>query len=176
MFEYTVIIRWRIQKDLIGMSTTYNYEYRAAHADEWQDAMGLAWRVFLKFVAPGYCEQGVSSFRDFVTDNTLYRMFMTGSYRLYGAFDAGRLIGMITLRGEQHISLLFVDEKYQRQGVGAALIDIAGQFACGKPGEGRLTVNAAPEAVGFYHRVGFLDMDTEQLADGIRYVPMQFFL
>lgn len=158
------------------MSTADNYEYRAAHSDEWQDAMGLAWRVFLKYVAPGYCEQGVNSFRNFVTDNTLYRMFTTGSYRLFGAFDAGSLIGMITLRGERHISLLFVDEKYQHRGIGAALIGIVGQFAGRKPGESRLTVNAAPDAVGFYHRVGFLEMDTEQLADGIRYVPMQFFL
>lgn len=158
------------------MRTADNYEYRTAHSDEWQDAMGLAWRVFLKFVAPGYCEQGVNSFRDFVTDNTLYHMFMAGSYHLFGAFDAGRLIGMITLRGEQHISLLFVDEKYQHRGVGAALIDIAGQFACGKSGGCRLTVNAAPDAVGFYRRIGFLNTDTEQLADGIRYVPMQFFV
>lgn len=158
------------------MGITDNYEYRAAHADEWQDAMGLAWRVFLKFVAPGYGERGVNSFRDFVTDNELYHMFLTGSYHLFGAFDAGRLIGMITLRSGHHISLLFVDEKYQQRGVGAALVDIVGQFAGRKPGEGRLTVNAAPDAVGFYHRVGFLDTDTEQLADGIRYVPMQFFL
>ena len=158
------------------MSTTDLYEYRAAHSDEWQDAMGLAWRVFLKYVAPGYCEQGVNSFRNFVTDNTLYRMFMEGSYRLFGAFDAGRLIGMITLRGGRHISLLFVDEKYQHRGIGASLIDIAGQFAGRKSGESFLTVNAAPDAVGFYHRVGFLDVDTEQVADGIRYVPMQFFL
>lgn len=158
------------------MRTTDNYEYRAAHIDEWQDAMGLAWRVFLKFVAPGYCEEGINSFRDFVTDNTLYHMFTAGSYHLFGAFDSGRLIGMITLRGGQHISLLFVDEKYQHRGVGASLIDMAGQFAERKPGESRLTVNAAPDAVGFYHRVGFLDTDTEQLTDGIRYVPMQFFL
>lgn len=158
------------------MRTTDNYEYRAAHVDEWQDAMGLAWRVFLKFVAPGYCEEGINSFRDFVTDNTLYRMFTTGSYHLFGAFDAGRLIGMITLRGEQHISLLFVDEKYQHRGVGASLIDVAGQFIGRRPGGSRMTVNAAPDAVGFYHRVGFLDTDTEQFADGIRYVPMQFFL
>lgn len=157
------------------MGITDKFEYRSAHPDEWQDAMGLAWRVFLKYVAPGYSEEGINSFRDFLTDNELYHMFTAGSYRLFGTFDAGRMIGMITLRGGQHISLLFVDEKYQRRGIGASLIQVAGQYACGKAG-GRLTVNAAPDAVGFYHRVGFLDTDTERIAEGIRYVPMEFFL
>lgn len=157
------------------MRTTNRYEYRAVHSDEWQDAMGLAWRVFLKFVAPGYCQQGINSFRDFVTDNGLYRRFMKGTYRLFGAFDAGKMVGMITLREGQHISLLFVDGKYQRQGIGEALVDIVVQFVYGEPGERWLTVNAAPNAVGFYHRIGFLDLQTEQLADGIRYVPMHCF-
>lgn len=156
------------------MRLTDNFEYRSAHPDEWQDAMGLAWRVFLKFVAPGYSEEGISSFRDFLTDNELYHMFMAGSYHLFCAFDADRMIGMITLRGGRHISLLFVDAKYQHRGIGASLIKAAGQFAGGKPG-GRLTVNAAPDAVGFYHKVGFLDTDTERIAEGIRYVPMEFF-
>lgn len=82
-------------------------------------------------------------------------MFTAGSYRLFCAFDAGRMVGMITLRGGQHISLLFVDENYQHRGIGAALIQAAGQFVCGRSGC-RLTVNAAPDAVGFYHKVGFL--------------------
>ncbi len=164
-----------MQREWKRMGMTDNFEYRTAHPDEWQDAMGLAWRVFLKFVAPGYSGEGISSFRDFLTDNELYHMFTAGSYRLFCAFDAGRMVGMITLRGGQHISLLFVDENYQHRGIGAALIQAAGQFVCGRSGC-RLTVNAAPDAVGFYHNVGFLDTDTERLADGIRYVPMEFFL
>ena len=30
------------------------YEIRCAYGDEWQDAMGLAWRTFLKFEAGDY--------------------------------------------------------------------------------------------------------------------------
>ncbi len=161
---------------MIDMSEVHQYEYRAAYRDEWQDAMGLAWRVFLKFVAPDYSEKGVESFNNFVTDNTLYRMFVIGSYHLFGAFDAGRLIGMITIRGREHISLLFVDEHYQRQGVGEALIRHAGSFVGTEYGGSVMTVNAAPGAVGFYRKVGFLDTDAERFADGIRYIPMQIFL
>ena len=56
-----------MQREWKRMGMTDNFEYRTAHPDEWQDAMGLAWRVFLKFVAPGYSGEGISSFRDFLT-------------------------------------------------------------------------------------------------------------
>lgn len=47
------------------MGMTDNFEYRTAHPDEWQDAMGLAWRVFLKFVAPGYSRRESAVFVTF---------------------------------------------------------------------------------------------------------------
>ncbi len=155
---------------------TTDYEYRAAYRDEWEDAMGLAWRVFMKFVAPGYSETGIESFHNFVTDSTLYRMFVIGSYQLFGAYDREKMIGIITLRGKEHISLLFVDEKYQRQGVGKELVKHAGRYISTEFGGRRMTVDAAPGAAGFYHSIGFLDMDAERLTDGIRYIPMQIYL
>lgn len=158
------------------MSTANHYEYRAACRDEWQDAMGLAWRAFLKFVAPDYSEEGIRSFRNFVTDSMLHRMFIIGDYPLFGAYDQDRMIGMITLRGKEHISLLFVDEHYQHQGVGSVLVGRAGHYIRTQFGKSRMTVNAAPGAAGFYHRVGFSDTDAERLADGIRYIPMQLYL
>lgn len=35
-------------------------------------------------------------------------------------------------------------------------------------------VNSSPYAVPIYHKLGFVDTDTEQLSDGIRYTPMRF--
>ena len=35
-----------------------------------------------------------------------------------------------------------------------------------------ITVNAAPYAVGFYHKIGFIDLEKEKTTDGIRYTPM----
>lgn len=37
-----------------------------------------------------------------------------------------------------------------------------------------ITVNSSPYAVPVYHKLGFIDTDTEQLSDGIRYIPMKF--
>ena len=38
----------------------------------------------------------------------------------------------------------------------------------------RLTVYSSPYAVGFYHRIGFVDTNREQKKDGIRYTPMSW--
>ena len=94
------------------------YQIRNAYRDEWEDAMSLAWRTFLRFEADVYSPEGVRNFENFITDSTLYRMFVVGSYQMFVALDGKKIVGMITLRDTTHISLLFVDEKYHRQGIG----------------------------------------------------------
>ena len=43
------------------------------------------------------------------------------------------------------------------------------------PKEIRKTLeNSSPYAVPVYHKLGFVDTDTEQLSDGMRYTPMKF--
>lgn len=146
---------------------------RPAYRNEWDDAMALAWRTFMQFEARDFTPAGVESFQDFITDTVLHRMFILGSYQLFGAYDNGRMIGMISLRGETHISLLFVDEKYHRMGIGRGLIDYVSRYVLTEEGHNSITVNAAPYATGFYHRLGFVDTGAEQAVDGIRYTPMR---
>ena len=78
---------------------------RPAYRDEWDDAMALAWRTFMQYEACDFTPEGVESFQDFITDTVLYKMFVLGSYQLFGAYDNSRMIGMLILRGETHISL-----------------------------------------------------------------------
>lgn len=150
-----------------------NIVVRSAYRDEWDDAMALAWRTFMRFEADDYSTEGIKSFQDFITDTTLYRMFVMGAYQLFCALDGKKLVGMISLRNETHISLLFVDASYHKKGVGRALIEHVGKYVLLEEGFHRLTVNAAPYAVGFYHKLGFHDTDTEKINDGIRYTPME---
>ncbi|MDE6983508.1 MAG: GNAT family N-acetyltransferase, partial [Lachnospiraceae bacterium] len=89
------------------------------------------------------------------------------------AYDSGSMVGMISLRGETHISLLFVDERYHRMGIGRALIEYVSGYVLTEEGHRSITVNAAPYATGFYHRMGFVDTDVEQTSDGVRYTPMR---
>ncbi|MCH5259297.1 MAG: GNAT family N-acetyltransferase [Lachnospiraceae bacterium] len=138
--------------------------------------MALAWKTFLQFEADVYTSEGVRNFEKFITDSTLYRMFVKGEYQLFIALDQCKIVGMITLRDSTHISLLFVDAAYHRKGIGRALIKYLTDYLLTEVGAGRVTVNASPYGVGFYHRIGFRDLSTEEVRDGIIYTPMEFIL
>lgn len=175
---------------------------RPAKQEEWESAMALAWRTFLHFEASDYTPQGVDSFLDFISDTTLNRMFIMGNYRLFvavenelekhgtnplkpslgdgqddGAPDKGKekILGLISLREVNHISLLFVDEKYHRQGIGRALLNYAASYLYEDQGKIFCTVNAAPYAVGFYKKIGFHAVKPEESRDGIRFTPMVWY-
>lgn len=146
---------------------------RMAEKDEWEDAMALAWRVFQKFDAKDYTEEGVQSFLDFISDNGLYKMFLNGEYKLFVAESGGNIVGVSSLRMRNHISLLFVDEKYHGIGVGKKMIDYMSYYLLNEEKLDYCTVNAAPYAIGFYHKLGFKDKGSEMENDGIKYTPMK---
>ncbi len=151
-----------------------SWTVRVAYRDEWQDAMALAWKTFLKYEAGDYTEEGVRSFQDFITDTMLYRMFLLGSYEMMVAKEGEQIVGMITARNGGHVSLLFVDEKYHRKGVGKALMQYLCHYLLTEAGISRVTVNASPYGIGFYHKLGFRDTGLETEQSGIRYTPMEF--
>ena len=150
--------------------------YRAAYKSEWDICMDLAWRTFLKFDAPDYPQEGIDNFREFVTDEVLKDMFHAGEYQLFVAVRAGEIIGIISLRDRNHISLLFVDQNYHRQGIGTGLLQTLTEYMSSEMGQRSVTVNASPYAVGFYHKMGFEDTDIRQLVSGILYTPMILYI
>lgn len=153
-----------------------SYQIRSAYRDEWDDAMALAWKTFLRFEADVYSPEGVRNFEEFITDTTLHRMFVMGAYQMFVALDRDKIVGMITLRNSTHISLLFVDEKYHRRGIGRALMKHLTNYLLTEVGADHVTVNASPYGVGFYHKLGFKDLRPEEVRDGIIYTPMKFIL
>ena len=174
--------------------TPDNHEIRILHgtAEDWEDAMALAWRTFSRFVAPIYPKEGCESFIDFISSQLLKRMFMIGRYRLYVAKDGDKIVGLMGIRENNHISLLFTDADYQGMGVGRALITCAEDYLFEKEelpldneaekildllyerGDGHyMTVFAAPNAVDFYKKLGFIQFAEEGTADGISYIPMK---
>ena len=147
------------------------YNIVPAGRDDWEDAMEVCWKTFLEFEASEYSKEGVEHFLDFISSNELFKMFLIGEYVMYVAKDGetGKIIGVVSMRGVQHVSLLFVDKRYHRQGIGRALLKHLQETL---HDDVRLTVNAAPYAVDFYHKLGFMDTKEQQLSDGIKYTPM----
>lgn len=154
--------------------------------------MALAWRTFSRYVAPVYSKEGCESFIDFISSQMLKRMFLIGRYRMYVAKDGEKIVGFISIRENNHISLLFTDADYQGMGIGRALVACAEDYLFEREelpldneedkildllyerGDGHfMTVFAAPNAVDFYKKTGFYQFAGEGTSDGITYIPMK---
>lgn len=145
---------------------------RSIKENEWEEAMNLAWDTFILYEAPEYSKEGITSFKNFVRDPILKTLFIEGKYNVLAAINNNIIVGIIGVRNETHISLLFVDSEYHRKGIARRLVKEMFERTYAKYGKREMTVNSSPYAVGFYHKMGFVDTDVEQTTDGIRYTPM----
>lgn len=146
-----------------------------AAPEDWEPAMEVVWKTFLKFEANEYGKEGTKNFLNFISDEKLYKMFLSGNYKLMVAKDEDRIVGVAGVRTGNHVSLLFVDEAYHRQGIGRLLLSKMQELVESDKKSVRLTVNAAPYAIEFYKKVGFTPTDKILTADGITYLPMECF-
>lgn len=130
------------------------------------NAMNLVWKVFLEFEAPEYTEEGVKTFRDYITDKN-----QTDNLEIYGAYETGELAGVIATRNEgSHIALFFVDKRYHMQGIGRKLWEAVLRNSTAET----ITVHSSPYAGEIYRKLGFTYTDREQIEHGIRYIPMKY--
>lgn len=149
-------------------------QIREADANDWEEAMNLAWKTFLKFEAPVYPPRGTESFLEFISEPRLFEMFRERLYRMYIAVsESGSILGMITLRNETMISLLFVDEMYHRKGIGTQLIRYAASIIKEEYGKDFCIVLSAPYALNFYRKLGFYVTGSMIINDGIYSTPMR---
>ena len=152
------------------------YEIRPLKKTEWDKAMQLVWDTFMMFEAPEYETDGIISFRSFIKDPLLKKMFINGGYRTLAAFDRGVVVGMAGLRKNNHLSLLFVDGEYQHKGIGSCLLRELSSYIYHELGQREMTVNASSYGRAFYEKLGFEKTSEELKTDGIIYTPMKLIL
>ncbi len=146
---------------------------RAVDEREFDQAMELAFRVFLKFEAEEYGKEGTDNFAEFVTSPDVKKLFLTNHYLIYVALDGDEIVGVITLRSGNHISLLFVHEDYHNLGIGKSLVLRGAEYLVNNTDFETMTVHSSPYALGFYHRLGFEDTGAQAIDAGIIYTPME---
>ena len=130
------------------------------------NAIDLIWTTFLQFEAPDYSDEGIQSFKDFIENKEIIN-----TLEFWGAYDNQKLKGVIaTYENRKHICCFFVEAQYQRQGIGRKLWE----YLLENSKKEVITVNSSPYAVPVYHKLGFVDTNTEQLSDGMRYTPMKY--
>ena len=151
----------------------FPYKIRWARVEEWDPAMRMIWRTFLRFEAKDYSEEGIHNFLNFITDEKLFRAFLRGDYQVMVALDGDKVVGMASVRNRNHLSLLFVDAAYHRQGIGRRLLERFCSYLEQEVGEHYMSVKAAPYAVNFYRRIGFRAVSPEEEVGGIRVTSME---
>ncbi len=147
-----------------------NLHTRILTEKELPEALTICREVFMQFEAPEYPPEGVRNFLDFLEPESIRRMVSGGLLIFVGTFHDGKLVGTGAVRERKHLCLLFVKEKYQRQGVGSALLEKILRL-CRKTET--ITVHASPYGVPFYLARGFVPLSEEQCRDGIRFIPME---
>jgi GNAT superfamily N-acetyltransferase len=155
--------------------TIFPYQIRWIQKQEWEAAIKLVWRTFLKYEGNDYTMEGIRSFYNFITDGKLYDSLLKGEYQMMVALDEGRVIGVASVRSGNHLSLLFVDEAYHKKGVGRALIKQLCMYLKDEAGERYISLKAAPYAVNFYRKLGFRTVVPEEEYSGIRVTCMEKF-
>lgn len=139
-------------------------EIRKIIKEEMKDALDLVWKVFLEFEAPDYTEDGIKEFKRSIDDNN-----WVNAREFYGAFENGKIYGVIATKDKTHIALFFVDGKYHKQGIGRKLYNKVESLNYND----FFTVNSSPYAHDVYKHLGFKDTDTEQCINGLRFYPMK---
>jgi GNAT superfamily N-acetyltransferase len=138
------------------------------------DALELVWTVFSEFEAPEYTEEGIKEFQSFIEYNAIKKMLDKAELLMWGCFEKDKVIGAIAVAGSRcHINLLFVDKQYHKQGIARELYHTALQYYRVNSEYREITVNSSPYAASIYRKLGFVDTNTEQLVNGLRFVPMK---
>ncbi len=155
--------------------------YRLMEPGEETRVSDLVTRVFDEYVAPDYSAEGVREFLRYVDPNLLAQRSRANHFVLLAFASIApvgpALAGIIELRDWNHVSLLFVDRPYLRQGIARGLLQRSLEICRSRqPGLAEITVNSSPYAVPIYVRLGFEPIGAEQIRDGIRFVAMKLTL
>jgi GNAT superfamily N-acetyltransferase len=138
------------------------YKIHRPNAEEATQALDLALRVFIEFEMPKYEPEALENFKSVLKINNAFV-----------ASENGKIIGYINERGNGHVSMLFVDGNYHRNGIATALMNHIADDLKSK-NIMRITLNSSPFGIPFYINYGFTATDEMQRKDGFIYLPMSY--
>lgn len=146
-------------------------EIRLMEKGEEQEVIHLVKDVFDRQVAPTYKPEGREAFFRYANVDALKARM--ANHKVFVAEFEDELVGILEMRGTDHVSMFFVSDIWQKRGVGTALFDAAMKSNLSEnPELEKITVNSSPNSVKFYKSLGFETQKPEQESDGIRFTPM----
>lgn len=129
--------------------------------------------VYDQAIAQTYSEQGNQEFYTYIELDAITKRFGVDHWILK-AIDGEDLVGIIEIRKNQHLSMLFVKTRRQNQGIGRQLLSEAiKRIKKLNPNQKSLSVHSTPNAVAAYEKLGFRSISKEQIINGIIFVTME---
>ena len=146
--------------------------YRLMGAEDAADVSALVLSLFDAYIAPEYTPQGITEFRKYAQASALLARVHQDHFVVTATRD-DVLVGMIEMRQNNHVALLFVAEAFQRQGFSRGLLRHALDHVRRQGGTiERVTVNSSRYGVPAYEALGFLQTGPERSVNGIVFTPM----
>ena len=151
---------------------TEGVSYRAMRPGEAGGVSELILSSFNEFIGPEYTDEGVAEFRRFVAPEALAARTAEDHFVRVATVD-GVLAGMIEIRQNNHVALLFVDKAHQHHGIAKGLLHAAlADARAADPDLERVTVNSSRYGVPAYEKLGFRQTGPERAVNGIAFIPM----
>lgn len=146
--------------------------YRSMLPDDETDVDALVQSVFDEIDAPGFANDGIAAFKKLISAGSFTDRLRSGSLVLL-AVSEKKIIGILEMLHYRHIALVFVEKPFQKIGIVQELCRKA-VILCRKlnPDLQEITVNASPNALGAYQKMGFTPTEDEKEENGIRFTPM----
>ena len=105
-------------------------------------------------------------------DRSSLKRFRSQGYRYYVATSGMECVGVAGVRPPSHLYHLFVRVGWENLGIGAKLWQHVRDHILGKEPQAVITVNASPNAVVFYEKLGFVCNGPEMESDEVHFQPM----
>lgn len=126
----------------------------------------------LEYIVHESPPEGASTFLA-ENDEAGLRGFLARGHVYHVAVAGPELAGFVAVRDNCHLFHLFVDQRWQRQGLARRLWETARAAAIARGGNAAFTVNASNYAVPMYEALGFVRVAPTQCAKGLFYNPMR---
>jgi len=130
-------------------------------------------KVYDEYVSIDYCEEGNTFFYDWIQPSRIAERQLNQT-NIWVAFKDSELVGMIEIRDNRFISLLFVDKIYQGQGIAKRLFnEVLKEIIQRDSNLDKFFVHASPYSISIYRKIGFIETDNMREENGIKYLPME---
>ena len=149
---------------------------RLLQQEEIRQACAMAWKAFRANVASSCSAEGRVAFQAYIQYEYIADSWFRGETMLLGCFQGPQMRGTAGLTRNGHIGFLFADPRASGTGVEHYLMQEISKIAVHQLNIHKLTVNVPPPMIKIYQDLGFRQVTTQQLSDGVSFIPMELVL